>query len=173
MTLIVKEVVWDDFNIAHIGSTMLALTKWKMFVTEKSDAFLSHSGRFMVIDETKDGRIYQSCLAQKSKGVFYPVTARDASRKERRVERKMTKSIYQNLSLIQEEARFWDSHDMTDYFERNKKIVLDFSGVKKEREYFNCRLQPELKMRLGAVARRNGIQASTLARMWLVEKLRG
>ncbi|MEK7111072.1 MAG: CopG family antitoxin [Patescibacteria group bacterium] len=86
----------------------------------------------------------------------------------------MTKKHLPKFKSYQEEARFWDSHDMTDYFERNKKIVLDFSGVKKKKEsILTVRLQPELKMRLGAVAEGMGIQASTLARMWLVEKLRG
>lgn len=74
---------------------------------------------------------------------------------------------------FKEEARFWDTHELTDYFNRNKKAILDFSGVKKKKEsILTVRLQPELKMKLGAVAEEMGIQASTLARMWLVEKLR-
>lgn len=74
---------------------------------------------------------------------------------------------------FKEEARFWDTHELTDYFDRNKKAILDFSGAKKKKEsILTVRLQPELKMKLGAVAEEMGIQASTLARMWLVEKLR-
>ena len=86
----------------------------------------------------------------------------------------MTKKHLPKFKSYQEEARFWDSHDLTDYFDRNKKEALDFSGVKKKKDsVLTVRLQPELKMRLGAVAEGMGIQASTLARMWLVEKLRG
>ena len=84
MTLIVKEVVWDDFNIAHIGEHDVSVDEVEDVCNGKVDAFLSHSGRFMVIGETKDGRILSIVLAQKSKGVFYPVTARDARWKERR-----------------------------------------------------------------------------------------
>jgi len=85
----------------------------------------------------------------------------------------MNKKRIPRFKSYQEEVRFWDSHDMTDYFDRNKKVVLDFSGAKKKKEsVLTVRLQPELKMRLGVVAEEMGIQASTLARMWLVEKLR-
>mgnify|MGYP001566846938 FL=1 len=86
----------------------------------------------------------------------------------------MTKKHLPKFKSYAEEARFWDTHDLTDYFDRNKKVVLDFSGVKKKKEsVLTVRLQPELKMKLGAAAEEMGIQASTLARMWLVEKLRG
>ena len=86
----------------------------------------------------------------------------------------MTKKHLPKFKSYQEETRFWDSHDMTDYFDRNKKVVLDFSGAKKKKEsILTVRLQPELKMKLGAVAEEMGIKTSTLARMWLVEKLRG
>lgn len=85
----------------------------------------------------------------------------------------MTKKQLPKFKSYQEEARFWDSHDLTDYFDRNKKMALDFSVAKKRKEsILTVRLQPEVKMKLGAVAEEMGIQASTLARMWLVEKLR-
>jgi uncharacterized DUF497 family protein len=84
MTLTVKEVVWDDFNIAHIGEHNVDIDEVEDVCNGKVDAYLGHSGRFMVIGKTKSGRILSIVLAQKSKGVFYPVTARNASRKERR-----------------------------------------------------------------------------------------
>lgn len=86
----------------------------------------------------------------------------------------MTKKNSPKFKSYAEEARFWDTHELTDYFDRSKKVVLDFSAAKKKKDsVLTVRLQPELKMKLGAVAEEMGIQASTLARMWLVEKLRG
>lgn len=85
----------------------------------------------------------------------------------------MTKKRMSKFKSYQQEARFWDSHDLTDYFDRRKKVVLDFSGAKTKKEsVLAVRLQPELKIKLGKVAEEMGIQPSTLARMWLVEKLR-
>lgn len=73
----------------------------------------------------------------------------------------------------QEEAEFWDSHDVTDYFDRNHQIILDFTKSKSKKEsVLTVRLQPELKVRLGSVAQDMGIQPSTLARLWLIERLK-
>ena len=50
-----------------------------------------------------------------------------------------------------------------------KNSIGFFRCQKKKESILTVRLQPELKMRLGAVPEGMGIQASTLARMWLVE----
>ncbi|MBI5356373.1 hypothetical protein HZB78_02045 [Candidatus Collierbacteria bacterium] len=83
MTFVVKEVVWDDFNIAHIGEYDVSVDEVEEVCNGKVEAYLGHSDRFMIIGKTVAGRILSIVLAQKSKGVVYPVTARDASRKER------------------------------------------------------------------------------------------
>lgn len=83
MTLAVKEVVWDDFNIAHIGEHDVSVAEVEDICNGKVEVYLGHSGRFMVIGKTEAGRTLSVVLAQKVKGAFYPVTARDASRKER------------------------------------------------------------------------------------------
>lgn len=73
----------------------------------------------------------------------------------------------------QEEAQFWDIHDVTDYFDRNNPVTLDFSKSKKKKEsLLTVRLEPELKISLNSVAQDMGTQPSTLARMWLIEKLK-
>lgn len=78
------EIVWDEFNISHIAEHNVAVSEVEEVCGGKVETYLGHSGRFMVIGKTKAGRILSVVLAQKSRGVFYPVTARDASRKERR-----------------------------------------------------------------------------------------
>ncbi len=73
----------------------------------------------------------------------------------------------------QQEAHFWDTNDITGYFDRDHPMTLDFSKTKSRKEStLNVRLQPELKSKLNAVAYDMGTQPSTLARMWLVEKLK-
>lgn len=85
----------------------------------------------------------------------------------------MTKTRLPKFKSIKEEAEFWDSHDVTKYFDKKNPVTLDFSRVKvKKDSLLTVRLQPELKLKLFAIAQDMGTQPSTLARMWLVEKLK-
>lgn len=71
-----------------------------------------------------------------------------------------------------EEAIFWDTHSLTDYFDFTKfkrvRFVLD--DAKKEKS-LTIRLQPQLIDRLKKSANNLGLSISSLARMWLIEKL--
>ena len=64
-----QEVVWDDFNIAHIGEHDVSVDEAEDVCNGKVGAFLSHSGRFIVIDDTKGRGFYQSCW-HKNQRVF-------------------------------------------------------------------------------------------------------
>lgn len=72
----------------------------------------------------------------------------------------------------EEEATFWDTHDATDYFADAKDVILNFQLDKPKEEVLTVRLQPSLKSKLTEIAQEMGTGASTLARMWLVEKLK-
>ncbi|OGM27140.1 hypothetical protein A3D00_05510 [Candidatus Woesebacteria bacterium RIFCSPHIGHO2_02_FULL_38_9] len=72
----------------------------------------------------------------------------------------------------EEEANFWDTHDVTNYFSDAKDVNLNFKLEKSKEDVLTVRLQPSLKLRLTRIADEMGTGASTLARMWLVEKLR-
>ena len=71
-----------------------------------------------------------------------------------------------------EEAHFWDTHDITDYWDEMEDIEIEFLDEPKREETITVRVQPKLKERLETMARNYGINLSTLARMWLIEKLR-
>lgn len=71
-----------------------------------------------------------------------------------------------------EEAKFWDTHDVTDYLSEMKFEDVEFIPRAKKEEVVTIRLEPSLKDKLGKVARGYGLNMSTLARMWLLEKLR-
>ncbi len=72
----------------------------------------------------------------------------------------------------QEEARWWDTHDMGDFWDELEDIDIVFELKKPRDETLIVRLQKEFKERLEKAARRRGLNVSTLARMWLIEKLR-
>lgn len=70
-----------------------------------------------------------------------------------------------------EEAKWWDSHDIGDYWEKMKNADIVFELDKPRDETLIVRIQKDLKDRLEKAARRRGLNVSTLARMWLMEKL--
>ena len=78
-----------------------------------------------------------------------------------------------NFKNLHDEADFWDRSDITNYLSELKpvKLKVNFKAVKDEN--LTIRLQPGLKKTLENTASDMGIQPSSLARMWLIEKLRG
>jgi len=82
------------------------------------------------------------------------------------------KKIIPKFKSIQEEAGFWDTHDVTDYFHEMKDVKVEFDLKGGKEETVTIRLQPKLKARLKSIAEGYGLQLSTLARMWLIERLR-
>lgn len=80
------------------------------------------------------------------------------------------KSRIPEFRNIEEEAEFWDTHDTTDYENEFKPINVRFA--KNLSEGITIRLDPETLKVLRARAHERGIGPSTLARMWILERLR-
>ncbi|OGD88321.1 hypothetical protein A3I53_02680 [Candidatus Curtissbacteria bacterium RIFCSPLOWO2_02_FULL_40_13b] len=77
-----------------------------------------------------------------------------------------------NKMTYEKEAKWWDTHDLGDYWDEMEDVEIVFDLKKPRDETLIVRLQKELKDRLERVARSRGLNMSTLARMWLIEKLR-
>ncbi len=77
-----------------------------------------------------------------------------------------------NKMTYEEEAKWWDTHSFADYWDELGDVEIVFDLKKPRDETLILRLQKELKDRLEQVARSRGLNISTLARMWLIEKLR-
>jgi CopG antitoxin of type II toxin-antitoxin system len=71
----------------------------------------------------------------------------------------------------EEEAAFWDSHDLADYWDTFKPVRARFN--KQLSEGITVRLDPETLSQLRERAHALGIGPTTLARMWILEHLRG
>ena len=82
-----------------------------------------------------------------------------------------TKNIPQFKS-IQEEAKFWDTHNITDYWDDMEKVDLEFIPLQKKEDSVTIRLEPMLKKRLEQVAKKSRVSLSTIARLWLIDRLR-
>ena len=75
------------------------------------------------------------------------------------------------FKTIEEEARFWDTHSFSDYWDDWEDVDIVFELKKPREETLIVRLQKNIKERLERIARSKGLNVSTLARMWLMEKM--
>ena len=83
------------------------------------------------------------------------------------------KSRIPEFASREEEAEWFDTHDMGDYLDEFE--VVDSQDVRVEpnlSEGITVRLTPALLGQLRRAARAKGIGPSTLARMWILEHLR-
>lgn len=70
----------------------------------------------------------------------------------------------------EEEAAFWDSHDITDHLGELKPVEARFSNNLSKGT--TVRFDPETTAALRVVAKEQGIGPTTLIRMWVLERLR-
>ena len=92
-----------------------------------------------------------------------------AKKKERIYMKKKTK--VPKFKTYEEEAHFWDTHNVTDFEDETENVDIVFELSKPRNETLMVRIQKDFKEKLEKVARRKGLNVSTLARMWLMEKL--
>lgn len=71
-----------------------------------------------------------------------------------------------------EEAEFWDTHSLSDYWDKWEDVDIVFDLDRPKEETLIVRLQKNLKERLEKLAKRRGVSLSTLARILLTERLR-
>lgn len=71
----------------------------------------------------------------------------------------------------EEMAEFWDTHDFTDYMDEFKPAKVRFA--KNLSEGITIRFDPQTLAELRSRAKKQGIGPTTLARMWVLERLEG
>ncbi len=85
-------------------------------------------------------------------------------------QREQRSSRIPRFASREEEAAFWDTHDITEFEDELEANTVRFS--KHLSEGITIRLQPETLATLRKLAHEQGIGPTTLARMWLLERLR-
>jgi len=73
----------------------------------------------------------------------------------------------------EEEAKFWDSHDLSDYWGDFKPVGVRFAKKLSLSEGITIRLDPGTLSALRSEAEQRGVGPTTLARMWIIERLNG
>jgi uncharacterized DUF497 family protein len=81
----IKRLIWDDWNIKHIARHNVKTGQVEQVCHGNYITQSTYGGRILVIGPTKAGRVLATILAPKGKDTYYPVTARPADRKERRM----------------------------------------------------------------------------------------
>lgn len=76
-----------------------------------------------------------------------------------------------NFKNLEEEAKFFETHNIVDFQDEFKPIKARFA--KKLSEGITIRLDYETLSELRSRAQEKGIGPTTLARMWVIEQLRG
>ncbi len=81
------------------------------------------------------------------------------------------KSRIPEFKSVEQEAEFWDTHDLADYRHEFKPVRVRVA--KDLSEPLTIRLNPETLSELRSRAKQKGIGPTTLARMWVLERLQG
>lgn len=79
------------------------------------------------------------------------------------------KSRIPEFSSYEEEARWWETHNIVDYQDEFKTVKARFA--KNLSEGLHIRLDPDALMELRNEAKEKGIGPTTLARMWILKQL--
>ena len=77
-------LVWDEFNKEHIKKHKLTIQEVENAVQNTATHNQGYGNRFILIGRSEN-RILAIVLAKQKKGSYYVVTARDASKKERKI----------------------------------------------------------------------------------------
>lgn len=81
------------------------------------------------------------------------------------------KSRIPRFKSLEEEAHFWDTHSITDFEDETEDVEIVFDLYKPKEETLVLRLQKGVKEKLEKEAKKKGLNVSSLARLWLTQRL--
>lgn len=81
----IKQLIWDDWNVEHISGHKVSVDEVEEVCRLSTEALKTYKERLVILGKTKKGRLLTIVLGPKGKGKYYIVTARDMSKKERRI----------------------------------------------------------------------------------------
>ena len=80
----IRRLVWDDRNTAHIARHGVSPAEVEEVCESDPMISATYKERIRAVGITRAGEMLTTILAPQGGGVYYPVTARPASRQERR-----------------------------------------------------------------------------------------
>jgi hypothetical protein len=79
------------------------------------------------------------------------------------------KSSLSEAQSYKEIGAFWDSHDLTDYWDQTKAVEFEVE-IESEATYFP--VETNLSAKLVSLAKQRGISPETLLNLWIQEKVK-
>ena len=80
----IKKLVWDEYNVDHIKKHNVTVLE----VEEVAENIITHKkakkGRYLIMGRA-GGRMISVAVSKQEAGVYYPATARDSAKKERKI----------------------------------------------------------------------------------------
>lgn len=68
---------------------------------------------------------------------------------------------------IEEIAEFWDTHSLADYWDQTHEVEIEVRAERRRR----ITLDPDLYLRVEALARLRGVMPETLVNLWIAERV--
>ena len=78
------------------------------------------------------------------------------------------RSSLSQASSYEEIGDFWDSHDLTGYWEQTHPVEMEFD-LQSERSYYS--IARDLAHQIESIAHSQGVSSATLINLWLQEKV--
>lgn len=89
----VRKLVWDAWNVGHIARHEVTPDEVEEACRGFTHASRTYRGRLRVIGQTTSGRTLTVILAPVQTEIYYPVTARPSSRRERQTYRTLERGV--------------------------------------------------------------------------------
>ncbi len=86
--------------------------------------------------------------------------------------KKITKSKIPDFKNYEEEANFWDTHDVTEFLDEMKPVKVKFNLKIPKEDIVIVRIQKPIKRKLQNMADDMGLSLSTMVRCWMMEKIK-
>lgn len=80
----IRNLIWDDWNVEHIKKHKTTTEEVEEACKSVIKALKTYKGRLLILGKTKKNRFLTIVLAPQEGNSYYPVTAREMGRKERR-----------------------------------------------------------------------------------------
>ena len=74
------------------------------------------------------------------------------------------------VKTLREEAEFWDTHDLTDFWDETRPVKINFSGASVNT--LDIALESDVMKALEERAKLRGTPPRDLAKQWIEERLR-
>jgi uncharacterized protein len=85
MLYTIEELIWDEWNVEHIKKHKVCVTEVEEVCLKPINSFKSYQNRLIILGKTNNNRLLTLVLMKKNKDTYYLITARDMSRKERKL----------------------------------------------------------------------------------------